>query len=719
LNVLIVNAYSARNRGDGMIVNQMIRMLEARGCDVRVMSDDPSDRDRYPVPTHLPPVRSWPGAGYRPTRARLVCQLARAFLWPPIREGPFAWADLCVSAGGGYLWEDGRWGVRFSLAHRLVVLRAARRAGLPLVMFSQSIGPFRSRLVARAVARELRHAALVLVREERSLETCRTLGVARVELCDDAAFALRPPSSPPAGLPRVAPGTIGVTVIGELPGVDRGGHEAYLRALASALAEAALEAGAPVAVISQVSAHAGDDDLEVCGRLVGLLGDAGVAAGLHDLSESSEEALAAFYGRLRLVVATRLHSGILALCAGTPVIALGYLPKTDGVFARLGRSDLVLEAAGLEPAALAALVRRALAEEEGIVEHVRARLVEMRASAERAADLALAAAGTGAGLAAARPRRSDRLVRALKRGLRRALETGARQIGFDLVRRTVYSPVPDVRSLPEATWARPSPLPGVELEPERHIAFLERHLARHLTEFRPPLASTGVPGEFHLANASYESVDAEVYYAMVRYAKPRRILELGSGFSTLVGLAACERNRAEGHPVRYEAYDPSPREVVTSPAPRGLDRLHRTGAAEVTPARVAELDTGDILFVDTTHTVKVGGEVNHIVLEMLPALAPGVLVHFHDVFLPWEYPREWIERERLFWAEQYLLQAFLAFNPLFEVLFAAHAVARVHPDRLGRAVPSFYSGLSTPKAFWIRRRAGPAESQGSRGAASR
>src|SRR5581483_11082477 len=91
---------------------------------------------------------------------------------------------------------------------------------------------------------------------------------------------------------------------------------------------------------------------------------------------------------------------------------------------------------------------------------------------------------------------------------------------------------------------------------------------------------------------------------------------------------------------------------------------------------ITGLGLGDVLFVDTTHTVKTGGDVTRIVLEFLPRLAPGVLVHLHDIFLPYEYPREWVVQERRAYAEQYLLQAFLAFNPTYEVVFPAHAVTR-------------------------------------------
>jgi hypothetical protein len=203
---------------------------------------------------------------------------------------------------------------------------------------------------------------------------------------------------------------------------------------------------------------------------------------------------------------------------------------------------------------------------------------------------------------------------------------------------------------------------------------------------------------------------------MLRHHKPRRVLELGSGYSTLVELEALAANRRDGHETCLTVLDPYPGSGSGAPLERflaGRDGRLADGAtlealavADVPLERFAALEAGDVLFVDTTHTVKLAGDVNRIVLEVLPRLAPGVIVHLHDVFLPYEYPRGWFEEERWYWAEQYLLQAFLAFNGEFEVLFPARAVAVRHPDRVAAVVPSFDGRLGPNNAasFWIRRR---------------
>jgi predicted O-methyltransferase YrrM len=264
-----------------------------------------------------------------------------------------------------------------------------------------------------------------------------------------------------------------------------------------------------------------------------------------------------------------------------------------------------------------------------------------------------------------------------------------------------YSPVPDVKALPAAHWERRSDLAGLRFDSAAQLAYLERELAGFISEFNPPREARSAD-EFHLDNGTYGSVDAEVLYAMLRRHRPRRVIELGSGASSLVTAAALRRNRDDGRDSTYTAFDPFPRSDLAS-ALRDATDLRLVSATDVPLGEFRALGEDDVLFVDTTHTVKAGGDVNRIVLEVLPALAPGVVVHFHDVFLPWEYPREWLEEEGYYWAEQYLLQAFLAFNRDFEVLFASHLVSRDRPDDLARAVPSFTPGRNRPSALWLRR----------------
>ncbi len=206
-------------------------------------------------------------------------------------------------------------------------------------------------------------------------------------------------------------------------------------------------------------------------------------------------------------------------------------------------------------------------------------------------------------------------------------------------------------------------------------------------------------------NASYGRVGADLLHGVVRGLKPRRIVELGSGHSTLFMAAAAERNRAEGVETELRTFDPYP--SVARPGLPGLASLEAVRAQDVPLEVFTALEDGDVLFVDTTHTVKLDSDVNRIVLDVLPALAPGVLVHVHDIFLPYEYPRRWHEESGFHWAEQYLLQAFLAGNPGFEVRAATFALCRDRPDAMARLAPTWRPGAEA-SAFWFSSTGDPA-----------
>lgn len=272
--------------------------------------------------------------------------------------------------------------------------------------------------------------------------------------------------------------------------------------------------------------------------------------------------------------------------------------------------------------------------------------------------------------------------------------------GYDLLRRSFYSPIPDLKAVRAEVWTRESELPAVDFDVEAGLAFVRRELAEYIAEYAPPRQPTGDPQDFYLDNDLYESGDAELLYAMVRHANPSRVIELGSGMSTLVIADALFAGK-EGADTRHMIYDPYPRPELRGTF-ENLGELHAVSANEVPIEEFEQLGDGDVLFVDTTHTVKIGSEVNRVILEVLPRLAPGVLVHIHDIYLPWEYPREFMEERRFFWNEQYLLQAFLAFNREFEVLFGTQALARRFTKELTSVLPSRSLG-SHPSAFWMRR----------------
>lgn len=242
---------------------------------------------------------------------------------------------------------------------------------------------------------------------------------------------------------------------------------------------------------------------------------------------------------------------------------------------------------------------------------------------------------------------------------------------------------------------------GITMDLDAQLGWVTDHVSPSSAEFVPPVQIC--PGYmFRYANGSFGHGDADVLYGLIRSQKPKRIVELGSGHTSVIIRQALQRNAEEGTSTLYSVFDPYPTDHLAG-TPMAFKA--KPLAAERLPDDVFEqLEAGDILFVDTTHTVKIGGDVVRIVLESLPLLAPGVLVHFHDVFLPYSYPRAFFEEHEYYWAEQYLVQAFLAYNSDFEVMAGLQALARERSAEFAALVPSMTLPGANPGSFWIRRR---------------
>ena len=274
----------------------------------------------------------------------------------------------------------------------------------------------------------------------------------------------------------------------------------------------------------------------------------------------------------------------------------------------------------------------------------------------------------------------------------------ADRLGIQLMLKTYYSPIPDLRGVPAEIWSEADPMRGIGFDLDAQAAFLEQELSDFRREFVPD-ETVDANYRYGVNNDSLALPDARLLYALIRRLRPRSIVELGSGQTSRVIAQACRANAADGHESTYRAFDPFPTSIDAGLP--GLTDLVRVDAQIVPDQVFADLTSGDILFVDTTHTVKLGSEVNRIVLRLLPLLAPGVTVHFHDIYLPYEYPRYLFDDYALDWSEQYLLQAFLSLNSRFEVLCAVHALCQDRPE--AAAAAGLASEGQDGASFWIRR----------------
>jgi hypothetical protein len=266
-----------------------------------------------------------------------------------------------------------------------------------------------------------------------------------------------------------------------------------------------------------------------------------------------------------------------------------------------------------------------------------------------------------------------------------------------------YSPVPDIKDLDRRqVWKKISPLRGLRMKPESQLQLLTEMTRRFSAECLWPVKATANPHDFHLDNSSFCFQCASLLHYMIRYYRPKRIIEAGSGFSSRIMNAALGLNLAEGDACQYRVIDPYPSEI-TKTLPHLTDIT--VGKIEETPeALFSELESGDILFVDSGHVVKIGSDVNFLILEVLPLLKPGVVVHFHDIPMPTEYTRVYYTNPsfRVLWTESYLLQAFLAFNDEFEILCAGGYLAHHYPKEWAAVFPADAKQFGTG-SFWIRR----------------
>jgi predicted O-methyltransferase YrrM len=251
-----------------------------------------------------------------------------------------------------------------------------------------------------------------------------------------------------------------------------------------------------------------------------------------------------------------------------------------------------------------------------------------------------------------------------------------------------YSPVPSVKEL-RRDAARIfdrslKTLPGVDLNVPGQLALLTE-----LAQFYPEQPFSQAPRDgfrYFFDNYWFGCADALFLHSMIRRFNPRRIVEIGSGFSSAVMLDTNERFLGRG--MRLTFIEPDSRRLrkLLKPEDYASVEIIERRIQQVDPAIVTQLEANDILFVDSSHVSKAGSDVNHILFELLPSLADGVLIHFHDVLYPFEYPQEWFELG-LSWNEPYMLRAFLQYNSQFTIRFWNDFVMKFHGDDLDRLMP--------------------------------
>jgi predicted O-methyltransferase YrrM len=271
--------------------------------------------------------------------------------------------------------------------------------------------------------------------------------------------------------------------------------------------------------------------------------------------------------------------------------------------------------------------------------------------------------------------------------------------GVGLVRHHYYQPLVFPSDL-RLDLSAPRTISGFDLNETGQLALIDRF--RYRDELLAIPLEKQAPLEFFYHNGGYEAGDAEYLYNIIRLFKPRRIVEIGCGSSTLMARRAILQNKSED--AAY-ACDHVCIEPFEQPWLEQLGVTVMREMVETCPVAMFDaLGENDILFIDSSHVIRPQGDVLHEYLFLLGRLAPGVLVHVHDIFTPFDYPDAWVRQERRMWNEQYLLEAFLCFNSAFEPIGAVNWLSHVHRDRLGDACPVLVrEPWCEPGAFWLRR----------------
>ncbi|MFA5927405.1 MAG: class I SAM-dependent methyltransferase [Patescibacteria group bacterium] len=289
---------------------------------------------------------------------------------------------------------------------------------------------------------------------------------------------------------------------------------------------------------------------------------------------------------------------------------------------------------------------------------------------------------------------SQKIIKKITRGLKLSLFRSAFYPGH------FYSPLPSLSEIKRANMFFDR---GKQLI--RGISFNEKAQIKLLKDLKKYSLDCPFPDtkkknfRYFFLNDSYSFSDGNVLYSMIRHLTPKRIIEVGSGYSTCLILDTNDlyyNNR-----MKCKFIEPYPKKVFSLIHEEDRKRVITKPTQKVDLSLFKQLENNDILFIDSSHVSKFSSDVNHLFFNILPRLNQGVYVHFHDIFFPFEYPAEWIKKG-FFWNESYLLRSFLMYNSEFEVVFSTNYLSRFYKKQFESTFPS--SNKCPGASFWIRKK---------------
>lgn len=263
-----------------------------------------------------------------------------------------------------------------------------------------------------------------------------------------------------------------------------------------------------------------------------------------------------------------------------------------------------------------------------------------------------------------------------------------------------YSPIPSLDAIREHDFNKPLPeeIPGVELNTAEQLELLNSF--EYFYEELPFPEKKSKDFRYYYENEAYSYSDAILLYSMIRHLKPKKFIEVGSGFSSSVTLDTNEKFMDNSmNCVFIEPYPQRLESLLTDTDKKNIV-IHKKGLQEVSVNLFKELQENDILFIDSTHISKFNSDVNYLFNEILPALNSGVYIHIHDIFYPFEYPKEYLLEGRA-WNEQYVLKAFLQYNQSFKIMLFNTYLESMFEKEIRNRFPLLYK--NTGGSIWIKK----------------
>ncbi len=255
------------------------------------------------------------------------------------------------------------------------------------------------------------------------------------------------------------------------------------------------------------------------------------------------------------------------------------------------------------------------------------------------------------------------------------------------------SPIPDIDWVfenEERIWGElPTELPGIDLNTQAQLDLVEKLKPFHDSNPFPKKKEKGF--RYFFENPAYGYEDGIYLNAMIRHLEPKKIIEVGSGYSSCVILDTNER--FFDNKIDCTFIEPYPEYFKSKLQPTDFQQntIHESKLEDIPLALFQTLGQNDILFIDSSHVSKIGSDVNYLIHQILPSLKKGVFIHIHDIGYPFQYPQKWIKEGRA-WNENYILRAFLQFNSDFRIALFSSYLRKMHQPFMKEKMPRIFEG---------------------------